>query len=462
MTGSPVRKKQSKSKATGSQVESSPIEEVEKALAVISQATVQVAKKQGTDAAIKAALDLSFPKLEAEVRKGKHDKLLNPSGATIKGLVRALLHDRVDHIRNDRSLKVTYPWTLSTVWYIIEPLLKTLGFEIKDSHREMIQDEYVLDICRYELHITRESIGVYAMAKGVLYYNGKAHLVDIDDLPKLSEFGIYLVVIEKQAPAKAFSNLAKDFGIAILSTGGFFSENHQELSKLVGKQGGHVGVFRDLDSSGLSIALNAAPSGVFDLGLDFAFLEELGLDPDTLKQAGPGETSHWKGLCDHGLVEDEEFLEWLRDYKIEIDNVMKVMPAQKMWDLIMKRLAEKFPSYNLNRAIDVMTNYTEPDFMIDLNQSAESALRNTVWGLDNDIKDEFEDCTDEIRKLDDVQDDLDDRRIEAYESNDLYHKLRKKAQALTDWINKQNWPNKGTYDKVVKKGADEENDEVTG
>jgi hypothetical protein len=385
--------------------------------------------KGKTTTALAAKLTTS---LEEEMSKEK---------PKMKGLVRGLIHDRCrDFLANSR-INITHAWTLSTVWYTIEPILKQLDMKIKDRTREIVQDRYVLEICRDELRITRESIGIYAAHKGVLFYRGQQYIVTPDNLHELAKFGTDLIVIEKEAPAKAFSHLAEKYPISILSTGGFLSEKHEQLATLVNERKGHISIWHDLDDAGIKIGMQV--KGIFDLGLDFEALEELGVNEQDVRQEQKAKKSThmvWlRKYCptDHSM---SRHLHWLEVWKIEIDTVMKVVSAERIWkELILKRLAEQFPSRDYTDVVNVKGTWTEPHFVKELNDEMQNACKDMAQGIDEELMEELGDVKDEIPSIDDIDKDMGDRRLDAYEAHEKYEELKEKYQELKTWIAEQDW-----------------------
>jgi hypothetical protein len=386
--------------------------------------------------------------VEAAVAKGKAKLAAGKGDWGLKmALVRAILEDRRAAVRANPKLKTTHFWSLSSVWYIWEKLWKNefgltiLEGEKKKQLREMIQDEYVLYICRDEWGITRDELGIYASPKGVLYYEGEEHLVTLDAAQtRLSNLGTHLLIVEKQAAAKAYSNFADDCGIAVLSTGGFLTENHQELAKISKAAGGNVSMMDDLDAPGLVIALKVP--GVYHVGLDFEFLETLGIDMVEVEQEWHV-TSHWKWLRenipdDHPL---SQHLDWLSHHKVEIDHVNDVAGSERVWkEVILPRLSKHFPINDYTRAYNVKSGYTEPDSIGELDGAVIGACEDMTQRLDDKIHNQLKKVEGgrilsikKLRKL------ITEKRTEQYNSFDLFLELEEKINDLTNWVNEQDW-----------------------
>jgi hypothetical protein len=396
-----------------------------------------IAPKPKTTHHVEAAIAMG----KAQLAAGKGDWGLKMA------LVRAILQDRRAAVRANSSLKTTHFWSLSSVWYIWEKIWKNewaLSIpegEKKKQLREMIQDEYVLKICRDEWGITRDELGIYASPKGVLYYEGEEHLVTLDAAQtRLSNLGTHLLIVEKQAAAKAYSMFADDCGIAVLSTGGFLTENHQELAKISKAAGGNVSMMDDLDAPGLVIALKVP--GVYHIGLDFEFLETLGIDMAEVEQDWHV-TSHWKWLRDnipdgHPL---SQHLDWLSHHKVEIDHVNDVAGSERVWkEVILPRLSKHFPISDYTRAYNVKSGYTEPDSIGELDGAVIGACEDMTERLDDKIHNQLKKVEGgrilsikKLRKL------IADKRTEQYNSFDLFLELEDKINDLKEWVEQQDW-----------------------
>ena len=361
-----------------------------------------------------------------------------------KALVRAILEDRRDAVYENSTLINTDPWTLSTVWYLWERYWKQLGRILpegkeKDNLRRIIQDEYVLDICRYEWDITRDSIGIYVAPRGVLYYAGKAHVVTLDNAEELGQFGTDLIFIEKGSPARALSKLSVHNGIAILSSEGFAVEAHQILSKYARESGAKVSWIHDLDGSGIMMAMKTPD--IADLGVDFEMLEELDIDLADVEQTAT-ESGHWKWLRDN-LPEDHpmrQHLDWLRYNKAEIDHVIGRAKPRKFWfEGVLPRLAKKHPDRNYTRAYDVEKEYTEPDFMTKLNDTVTDALANATQRLDQKIIKQIEKVDGKILDIRKLKKAIHQKRIWQYNSFDQFDELERKVYDVITWIDEQDW-----------------------
>lgn len=77
-----------------------------------------------------------------------------------------------------------------------------------------------------------------------------------------------------------------------------------------------------------------------------------------------------------------EYLEYLSEHRIEIDSVQNAVGYQKLWRFILRRLEQRFPERNYNRAIKIPeTKDVLPDFFIDLQKLLLNKLRPERYDL---------------------------------------------------------------------------------
>ena len=89
--------------------------------------------------------------------------------------------------RRDLSILRIDPWTQSTVWYFLKPVLIAVGIPIKDSTREYVTS-IIKDVCsKLEGSPTREELGIIASARAMLFFEGVWMSVDMDRVSELSE-----------------------------------------------------------------------------------------------------------------------------------------------------------------------------------------------------------------------------------------------------------------------------------
>ena len=105
------------------------------------------------------------------------------------------------------------------------------------------------------MEIRRADIGILAGEAGHLFYRGKHYAISLDDLSELKLKGVIILIIEKRGIAELLRYIAAPYGIALLSTQGFLTENAVDLAYLAEKYWGkscysdRLRYFRDCDST---------------------------------------------------------------------------------------------------------------------------------------------------------------------------------------------------------------------
>jgi hypothetical protein len=209
-------------------------------------------------------------------KKGESNKL------SIIDLERKLLYERYDQIKRNPEKKNTDRWTQSTVFYYLRPILEKAGIRLSTTTRKTIQGQYIKAICK-GLGITRAELGIVAADRAQIYFRGRWEDVGIDELDTLMHYGVDILIIEKEGVAQAFSHYADEYGIALINTRGFLTENVSILSNLARKTEGNVAILTDYDISGMLIAIKA-PKGVPRIGIDFETLRYFDIEKSSLSE----------------------------------------------------------------------------------------------------------------------------------------------------------------------------------
>lgn len=189
-------------------------------------------------------------------------------------------------------------------------------------------------------------------------------------VPSLSYLrGTDVIIIEKAALCNLLAPLAAKAGIALIDTKGYVVQYAKKLSDLALKYDGHVAMISDWDSDGLLMALNVydkVSKDIYRVGIDWEtsdelkqmypeLSEELALDK-LQEEYKPGNSyKKLEKLPFYGKEERRIYYEnlWrLQKWRIEIDSIQRAVGYQKLWAFILKKLEQKFPERNYNRAID--------------------------------------------------------------------------------------------------------------
>lgn len=306
----------------------------------------------------------------------------------IKGFVYDYIMMRVDASPEELEWILT-----SDVWYdlVKDPRVEdyykaTHGFSIKSKEaakqriRETIQVKYIKDICD-ALGIRRADIKILAGDVGYLYFRGQRHAISLDELDSLKLMGTDVLIIEKQGIVESLKDLAAPYGIALLSTRGFLTENAIDLSELAKSSGANVSILTDNDISGHVIA-HKVPT-VPRIGIDFDTLYDLNISPQARAQLEEGEyytpnNEHLR-YAEDNMDLDEDTFEFLSNRRIEINAVKNVAGAEGLWNWIIRRLEENHPNRNYNRAIiKPQPHWFRPRELDELNELVDKRLTRTL------------------------------------------------------------------------------------
>jgi hypothetical protein len=287
----------------------------------------------------------------------------------MKGFVWDYVIDRFERINNGENLERILT---SDVWYdlvdetknskwngvLAKYYTKKYNVDIKGKQaaerrtRETIIS-YIKDVCD-ELGIRRADVNILAGDVGYLYFRGERYAINLDELDKLSLKGTDIIIIEKQGIAEVLKDFAAPYGIALLSTRGFLTENALDLAAFASNSGANVVILTDFDISGVVIAFKVG--NVTRIGIDFDTLEDLGI----LDELGDGE--YYTPNNEHltyaeNNMPDLEDLDFLRTSRIEINAVKNKVGAEKLWNWILGKLDEEYPHRNYNRAMKIPDSY---------------------------------------------------------------------------------------------------------
>lgn len=291
----------------------------------------------------------------------KKHLVLRPRG--MKGFVWDYIVDLKLEVTPDFhfELKKGLPRILtSDVFYDLRKPLEDAGYDVtskaaaKSKTRATIQVQYIKEICD-SLKIRRADVGILAGEAGHLFYRGEHYAVSLDDLDSLKLKGVIILIIEKRGISELLRYMAAKYGIALLSTQGFLTENVLDLAYLAESTGGKVAVLTDYDISGILIAYQIPE--IPRIGIDIETLEDLGIadkqqEVDEYYFPNP---LHKKKVEDN--LDDFEFdldFDYLSERRIEINGVLKEVGGERFWKWIVSKLEDEFgDDLNYLRAIDI-------------------------------------------------------------------------------------------------------------
>jgi hypothetical protein len=360
------------------------------------------------------AINLIAPKIIVE-NYGKSNIVLDPFADLIGELVaracegggtredrpsriecmREVIRARYAAVKADKTLKYTQRWTRSTAFYTCRKILKSVGYADEEVDRENIT-EYIEQVCD-EIKITREDCGIYAADRAQLYFRGKTYDIGFDDLEELAQKGVDMLIIEKEGGAEQLAPLAAKKGIALLNARGFLVNYAIRLADIAGKYGCNIAVLSDLDIFGLTIC-SKIPN-VYRVGISFETLRYFNLNLQDVEEGYSAPSFD----MDFSKFATKEELEYLKTKRIEIDSVMiAVNDNQKFWGYILKKLEEKFPTRNYNRAIDI-PEHVVPTTIEKLNDMVRIRSTRITQDKRNEISSKYHDYEGFIEDVDEEE-----------------------------------------------------------
>jgi hypothetical protein len=295
------------------------------------------------------------------LKTAKGQVVLRPRG--MKGFVWDYIVDLKLDILPDMHFKpkLGLPRILtSDVFYDLRKPLEAADYDVtskqaaKRKTRQTIQVQYIKEICD-SLEIRRIDVGILAGEAGHLFYKGEHFAISLDELDSLKLKGVIILIIEKRGIAELLRPIAEPYGIALLSTQGFLTENAVDLAYLAYTTGGKVAILTDYDISGIVIA-HQVPE-VPRIGIDNKTLDDLNIldRQKDLEEYYIPNPSHKKTIEEdfNGDFLDVD-LDYLSDKRIEINAVMKDVGREQFWRWIVAKLEDLFgQDLNYNRAIDI-------------------------------------------------------------------------------------------------------------
>jgi len=318
------------------------------------------------------------------------------------GYLRNFLLERRKAVEADPSLTVKDRLTQSGVWYRIRPEMIRGGFRPRnrstDSKGRAIYDwgstrigltkrirKTIEELWPGE-DVTREYLGIVAKARAMLYFNGRVFPVSFDSREELARTKTTdLVIVEKEGITDVLLDSAKRYRIALVATGGRFTDYVQDLMRLAVKAGLNVCILTDYDIHGLNIWRDTKIR-----------IKRLGIDRDTIRWF------HKNGYADLREEDVEEEYSpnpslfradddpYLVTKRIELDSIIEKVGANAFWKYLAHQLNVKFSGKRDYRDIvpepqtrDYYTNEIN-DFLGYIEDYTESAYHDEWMRIKNE------------------------------------------------------------------------------
>ena len=314
-----------------------------------------------------------------------------PIGLPTKTLEK-IIDERREAVKNDPELKVTDRWDQSDVFYATRKRLDAMGYDTskyadKDKRKDLTK--VIKEYCD-KLGIKRHDIGIFAADRAVLAFRGQLYSVSFENYEQLANLGTDIICVEKEGIVDKLVPFTTNFGIALLQSQGFISEFGEMLAQKATKNGAHVAILTDFDSSGILLAFDVKNVTRIGIGLDT--IDEINQQVDKknknkkYKQLDPlklseryKENNHWTSLyylskgvhkdrgsrkfvriegTDHEIEyrnllnskykfsdgTEQTYIEFIRNRRIELNTVENEIKAQRFWEWLKSKILEVFPN----------------------------------------------------------------------------------------------------------------------
>lgn len=181
------------------------------------------------------------------------------------------LRDRKKAVEANPAIIETDRITQSSVWYRMRPqMMRDYENGIFKPNKSWSKTRRYLTsiidgLCKGETlfrgekifgeeSLSREDLGIFATAKGMMIYRGESYPISIDNIKKIANKGIAVWPIEKEGIPNIIAPFAGDYAIALIATGGRFSKYIKRLIEEIKKIGSVVQIVVDFDAVGDDIA----------------------------------------------------------------------------------------------------------------------------------------------------------------------------------------------------------------
>jgi hypothetical protein len=196
-------------------------------------------------------------------------------GGYYRPFLKEFLKNRHAQIKRNPSDVVKDRLTQSGVWYRVRPKMIAAGFKprkkITDGKGREISDwnsvrkgftssiNEVIKELWPDGSVTRESLGIVAKARAMLYINGHVYPVSFDSKEELARIKVTdMIIVEKEGITDVLLDAAQKYRIALVATAGHFTEYVRDLMRLASEVGRiNVCVLTDYDIDGINIWRNA-------------------------------------------------------------------------------------------------------------------------------------------------------------------------------------------------------------
>jgi hypothetical protein len=273
-------------------------------------------------------------------------------GGYYRPFLKEFLRSRHEQILRDPSLKVKDRLTQSGVWYRIKPILLAAGFRPRNENdwaavRKGLTGSIneVINQLWPDGSVTRESLGIVAKARAMLYINGQVLPVSFDSIDELARLKVTdMIIVEKEGITDVLVDAAQKYRIALVATAGHFTDYVTDLMELAHRLGRiNVCVLTDYDIDGIIMWRKANEKmnlRIKRVGITkdvVTWLQHNGYPNLRLEDVEEAYSPNQKRFTE----KDDSYL---RTRRIELDSIIEKVGAETFWKYIVHMLETQFPA----------------------------------------------------------------------------------------------------------------------
>ncbi len=279
------------------------------------------------------------------------------------------LHERKEVIGSNPNLIAIDRLTQSTVWYRIRPVMMVDYEEGRFKPKKSWGDtrryltSIIDDLCQGELlyqgeeifpgqSVSREDLGIFAAAKGMMLYKGESYPVSIDNIKKIADKGIAVWAVEKEGIPNIIAPFTAEYGIALVTSGGRFTKYIKQLIEKVKEIGSVPQIVVDYDAVGDDIARSTyTPTAKIGVYRDIVPWLQANGYPDLTEDDIEESYTPPKGIA----IYDE----YLKDHRIELDSIIAKTSGEALFKYLLykSKLPEFSPDgFNINKITTIPDN----------------------------------------------------------------------------------------------------------
>jgi hypothetical protein len=193
--------------------------------------------------------------------------------------------------------------------------------------------------------VTRESLGIVAKARAMLYINGQVYPVSFDSKEELARIKVTdMIIVEKEGITDVLLDAAQKYRIALVATAGHFVDYVTDLMRLAHEAGRiNVCVLTDYDIDGINMWRRANEKmhiNIKRIGITqdvVKWIQENAYDEIDLEDVEEEYTPNPK------LFKDEDD-PYLQEKRIELDSIIQKVGPEVFWKYIVYQLETEFPN----------------------------------------------------------------------------------------------------------------------